>query len=567
MHTDTHDETDAPPGADETEIPEPTPLPETESTPGAPETGGGQNDDQDETGEGPPPLPPLLETGASTLATAGSGIYAATGAAGLVAAAGIATVAGVAYGVSRARATRAGAAGSRAGAARSGRGAAGAGRGGRFLGSGGGGLSGRTARGAGRGAGAGSRAGAGLGAAGGRHRSAAGGLAGASRSGAGRGAGGLGRGSSPAGRGGSRSSGGGSLLGGGSSSAGRRGSGRRGSGTSRGGGGGLLGGGGAYRGRSGGGRGRSGRGGGLFGPGAGSAARSSRRRGRGRSTSIIDPATGRSRTGASRGRLRRGLRAGWTHPRMRRARAITRRGWSRGRTRIRSHTKRLSSYLRKRKWVLRMRGWRRGLWDWFGGLWASLLGRARDPRYGPMRGWQLGIAAAAIGALGAGGKKSTPRPPLVGRIIGTAAPVPGDGPFVMAGRTIFALTTGEEKETPLAPEVQRVRDAAQEIQDALAALGGSAVGMLAYEQGLKELGPTLAAIADGVKNMATTAEDEQPLDGSVLEFFGTIEDAARGASEVAEELPGLFRAAHEVELDRLENPRNNEQKWDVSQQD
>src|SRR5699024_715873 len=56
----------------------------------------------------------------------------------------------------------------------------------------------------------------------------------------------------------------------------------------------------------------------------------------------------------------------------------------------------------------------------------------------------------------------------------------------------------------------------------------------------------------------------QPLDPSVLEFFGTIEDAARGASEVADELPGLFRAAHEVELERLENPRRGEHKWDVS---
>src|SRR5699024_1254572 len=51
--------------------------------------------------EDPPPLPPLLETGASTLATAGSGIYAAAGPVGLVAAAGVATVATVAYGMHR----------------------------------------------------------------------------------------------------------------------------------------------------------------------------------------------------------------------------------------------------------------------------------------------------------------------------------------------------------------------------------------------------------------------------------------------------------------------------------
>src|SRR5699024_6747231 len=83
-------------------------------------------------------------------------------------------------------------------------------------------------------------------------------------------------------------------------------------------------------------------------------------------------------------------------------------------------------------------------------------------------------------------------------------------------------------------------------------LCGSQVGMLTYEQRLKQISSILWIIADGIRDMATTAEDEQPLDPSVLEFFGTIEDAARGASEVADELPGLFRAAHEVELERLE---------------
>lgn len=213
-----------------------------------------------------------------------------------------------------------------------------------------------------------------------------------------------------------------------------------------------------------------------------------------------------------------------------------------------------------------MRGWGRGLADWWSRLWDALRTRASDPRYGRLHGWQLTVAAAAIGALGAGTKKTAPRPPLVGRIIGTAAPTPGDdGPLSIAGRTLLALTMGEEEE--LAPEVQRVKDAAEEMRTALYQLGGSQVGMLTYEQGLKQISPILGIIADGLRDMATTAEDEQPLDSSVLEFFGTIEDAARGASEVADELPGLFRAAHEVELERLENPRRGEHKWDVSQQD
>src|SRR5699024_854543 len=78
------------------------PLDEADEDAPEPEPGSGYDPTPDtETKDEPPPLPPLLETGASTLATAGSGIYAAAGPVGLVAVAGVATVAGVAYGMHR----------------------------------------------------------------------------------------------------------------------------------------------------------------------------------------------------------------------------------------------------------------------------------------------------------------------------------------------------------------------------------------------------------------------------------------------------------------------------------
>lgn len=521
-----------------------------------------------ETGDGPdpPPLPPLLETGASTLATAGSGIYAAAGPVGLVAAAGVATVAGVAYGMHRRTKKHTGQGTSGRGAGRGG---------GRFFGSPGlrtgragrssrsGTLSARSGRSGGRGTGPAGRAK-------GRHRAS-----GAGGRPAGAGTGLLGRaGSARSGRpstgrsqtgrgllGGALGSRTGALTGaGGRSSRGlgsaRSGRSSTGSGTS---GRGLLGPAGGRSARS-----RSRSGGGLFGGSAGRSARRARARSRGRTTAITDPAIPIT---TNPGRLRRALRAGWNHPRTQRARVRARKFWHKRRVRFRSRSRRLGDYLRKRKWALRMRGWGRGFADWWSRLWDALRTRASDPRYGRLHGWQLTAAAAAIGALGAGKRTTQPRPtPLVGRIIGTAAPTPGeDGPITIAGRALLALTAGEDEE--LAPEVQRVKDAAEEMKAALAMLGGSQVGMLTYEQGLKQISPILGVIADGLKDMSSTAEDEQPLDPSVLEFFGTIEDAARGASEVADELPGLFRAAHEVELERLENPRRGEHKWDVSQQD
>ncbi|MBR8745221.1 hypothetical protein DSY14_26560 [Nocardiopsis sp. MG754419] len=301
----------------------------------------------------------------------------------------------------------------------------------------------------------------------------------------------------------------------------------------------------------------------------GGAAGRSARRARGRSTAITDPAIP---VGSGRGRLRRAVRAGWDHPRTRRVRTSTRRGITtvrRGaggaRIRIRSHSRRLGDYLKRRRWALRVRGWGERFSDWWDQLWSALLGRASDSRYGRLKGWQLATAAAAIGALGAGKKKAQPRPPLVGRIIGAAAPTPGDdGPIALAGRLALALTEGDP---PVAPEVQRIKDAADELKEGLSELGMSDVGMLTFEQALQQIGPILTIVADGLKGLADSSEEEQPLDESVIEYMHTIEGAARGSSEVAEELPGLFRAAHEVELARLENPRRGERKWDVSQQD
>src|SRR5699024_4144649 len=138
--------------------------------------------------------------------------------------------------------------------------------------------------------------------------------------------------------------------------------------------------------------------GGLFGGPAGRSARRARSRSRGRTTAI--PTT------TTPGRLRRALRAGWQHPRTQRARVRARKGWHKSRVRIRSRSRRLGDYLRNRKWALRMRGWGRGLADWWSRLWDALRTRASDPRYGRLHGWQLTAAAAAIGALGAGTKKT-----------------------------------------------------------------------------------------------------------------------------------------------------------------
>ncbi|MDA2810362.1 hypothetical protein O4J56_06895 [Nocardiopsis sp. RSe5-2] len=222
--------------------------------------------------------------------------------------------------------------------------------------------------------------------------------------------------------------------------------------------------------------------------------------------------------------------------------------------------------MRKRVWAMQARAWGYRAKSWLARLWERWTGRVSDDaRYGNVRGAQLALAAAAVAGFGARPRRSEPRV-LTGRVIGTNAPSPQDGPIAAIGRGLMAITVGTptEEESVAAP-VQRVRDAAEELKSALSDFGG--MGMLDYERGLKELPELFEQLAQGLDNMANRAEDEEPVDASVLNFFSVISQASRGASGVASEMPGLFRAAHETELERLENPRPNEEKWDVTQQD
>lgn len=566
--TDVQDDVDIPeaeplPPLDAVEkeaAPSPLPVPEDEETP--------KVDDDQEEGE-PPPLPPLLELAGSNLATAGGAAYGAVGPAGLLAVGAVATVGAVAYMArsSRKRSERrAGAGGAGAGQGR---------RGGRFrglvsgAGAGRGSGGGRGLTGRGRSGGASGVAGRGRGGAGalGRGRAGAGAASGGlGRRGAGAGSG-RGRFGALGSRGGARAGAGrsGGLGGVGSAGSGRSGtpsSGRWGgsgvSGASRGG----------ARGRSGGsalrGFGGGGSSGSLFGGGRGSSGRRGSRglfgaakRARGRTTSISDPAMPlRAGRRPLRGAFR-AARRGWDHPRVRR-----------GRFRFKRASVRTRDYMHKR--IRRMKA--KAFWQALAGWWGRLWGRVRgDHRYGPMSTATATAVALSVALLGPGRRAHTPRGALTGRIIGTSARTPGE----LHARDRLALSAGDtsggtdlEGHVMKKPgEIIRAESAADEMRAALATFGSADVHMLTYEGGLQALPGVLRTIGAGLHDMSSVAEGEQPLHPAVLEYMHQISAAVHQVAAVAEELPGLFRAAHETELQRLEAPRAGEHRWDASQRD
>lgn len=110
-------------------------------------------------------------------------------------------------------------------------------------------------------------------------------------------------------------------------------------------------------------------------------------------------------------------------------------------------------------------------------------------------------------------------------------------------------------------EIIRAEAAANEMRAALSAFGGAEVHMLVYEQGLIALPDILRTLGTGLSQMSDRAEAEQPLDPSVVDFMHRIAGAVHQVATVTDELHPLFRAAHEKELELLENQRPNAHRW------
>jgi hypothetical protein len=70
-------------------------------------------------------------------------------------------------------------------------------------------------------------------------------------------------------------------------------------------------------------------------------------------------------------------------------------------------------------------------------------------------------------------------------------------------------------------------------------------------------------LASGVARLAEKFDSELPVDRRVAEGVREMVSALAGLADQAHELNGLFKQAHEPELRRLDEPRPQEELWDV----
>jgi hypothetical protein len=104
--------------------------------------------------------------------------------------------------------------------------------------------------------------------------------------------------------------------------------------------------------------------------------------------------------------------------------------------------------------------------------------------------------------------------------------------------------------------------AAEEVISAMARFDP---GNLAQLEGIfPDLCTLFGGLARGIGGLAAKYGDDLPVKPVVAEAISEIAASLGGLSAAAEEAHGLFRSAHQDEIERIENPRPNEKVWDTT---
>lgn len=96
-----------------------------------------------------------------------------------------------------------------------------------------------------------------------------------------------------------------------------------------------------------------------------------------------------------------------------------------------------------------------------------------------------------------------------------------------------------------------------------AAVGYKPDGMLQWGRDMRTLETVLGNVAQVLRALEHGAED-LPVNKTVLATLGSVAALQQSCSAAAADIHSTFRAVHAAELERLENPRSNEQMWDAA---
>lgn len=83
---------------------------------------------------------------------------------------------------------------------------------------------------------------------------------------------------------------------------------------------------------------------------------------------------------------------------------------------------------------------------------------------------------------------------------------------------------------------------------------------------VSDLSQVFEAFSESLGSINTKFSDDEPVAPAVVDHIEELRAMLNGLVDFAAETGQVFRAAHEADLERLDNPRPNEQKMDISQQ-
>jgi len=82
---------------------------------------------------------------------------------------------------------------------------------------------------------------------------------------------------------------------------------------------------------------------------------------------------------------------------------------------------------------------------------------------------------------------------------------------------------------------------------------------------LAEQMPTVFTnIANAFVTVASRTNDDMPIGPETKDAFSEVAAAVQRIVDAAEQVAPTMRREHEADIERLENPRTNEQAWDVT---
>jgi hypothetical protein len=166
------------------------------------------------------------------------------------------------------------------------------------------------------------------------------------------------------------------------------------------------------------------------------------------------------------------------------------------------------------------------------------------------------------------GKDAKPAAPDQAEAAGKPDGKPADGlPARQPGAPVTPGTPDNRKTTAIKARrhavTQQVLAAAEAIEEHIG--GFEPENMNDFGEFLRQLPQIYQALASGLATIADRFGGEYPINPAVVDHLHEMASGAAGQQEYAGEAHQLFATTHAEEIERLENPRPNEQLWDVAE--